>query len=193
MLTPGVRPTFKVSRERRRRPPLDYAEAVEKWAREHGGHAKLVWYEKPINCWAVVLSFRVGDPRAKTNADGEPVFLHDWKQPEWWAKYAPGRAKRHPRTNRIMPAAYAYELDELGVEGIIERLDRGNILSGRGQFTSVEQAGEKTKQDHKDSRERLRQQRKDEAGHRARDRRRSLYKIPFLPVGIELTKESKTA
>lgn len=186
MLKLGVRRRARVSRHRGRRAPLDYHEAVEKWARERGGHAKLVWYEDPMNCWAVVLSYKVGDPRAAGPDDGEPVFLHDWKSAEWWERNAPRRAKRHHRSNRVMPASYAYELDELGVQGIIERLDRGNILSGRGEFTSSEQAGRVQVEKWRDAKHRNRLSRRDDAKHRALENRRWWHKIPFLPVGIDL-------
>lgn len=185
MLTAGVRERVRVSRNTGRRAPVEYSDAVEQWAREHGGHAKLVWLEHPMNCWCVKLSFRIGDPRCGSDMDGEPVLLHDWWTAEQWAKRKPKFARRHKRLNTIMAGNYAYELDELGVAGIIERLDRGNILSGRGEFKSVQDAGDRQSQKHKDDMDKLRRNQMDDAGHRARDKRRSLYKIPFLPVGVE--------
>lgn len=171
----------RVSQVRGRRAPVEYADAVEMWARGNGGHATLKWLEDPMNCWAVILSFKPNDPRAGTDADGEPVLLHDWKPAEWWAKYQPERARRHPRTNRIMPANYAYDLEELGISEIIERLDRGNILSGRGEFQSAEQAGRAQVEKFRTDKHRRRRAARDEASHRAKDRRRSLLGIPLLP------------
>jgi len=176
---------------------VEYSDAVEKWARGHGGHAKLKWLPDPMNCWAVILSYRVGDPRQATDSDGEPVLLHEYWPAEKWAKLKPERARRHPQRNTIMAGNYAFELDELGVEGIIAKLDKGNILSGRGEFKSAEHAGDVQRQKHKDDMDKLRRSSIDDAGHRALDKRRSLYKIPFLGVGISFdasgkTKESKT-
>ena len=34
-------------------------------------------------------------------------------------KLKPGLARRHPRDNRVMAGNYAFELDELGVEGAV--------------------------------------------------------------------------
>jgi|TARA_Y100000310_G_scaffold273098_1_gene288389 hypothetical protein len=167
---------------------VEYSDAVELWARGRGGHAKLKWLPDPMNCWAVILSYRAGDPRQASPEDGEPVLLHDWKDAKWWHRYHPERVKRHERSNEIMPCGYAYELDELGVSGILERLDRGNILSGRGEFDSAEEAGRKQVEKFKDEKHKRRLDARGDAGHRARDIRRQVMKIPFLPVGVEFTK-----
>jgi hypothetical protein len=164
---------------------VEYRDAVELWARERGGHASLKWMSDPMNCWAVVLSYKVGDPRQSSPEDGEPVLMHDWKDAKWWGKYHPERAKRHHRSNQIMPCAYAYDLDELGVSGMLERLDRGNILSGRGQFGSAEEAGRTQVEKFRDEKHKRRRSKRDDVDHRSRQMRRRLLKIPFLPVGIQ--------
>lgn len=191
MLKPGIKQRVRVARglpTSGRPVPAEYAEAVEAWARDHGGHAKLKWMRAPMNCWAVILSYRPGDPRLKSSKDGEPVLLHDYWTAEQWAKRAPARARRHPRTNAIMAGSYAYELDELGVEGIRQRLDRGNMLSGRGQFgqQTPEQVGMAQVEKHHVRQEKRKADAMDNAGARARDKRRSLLKIPFLPVGVDI-------
>ena len=193
MLKAGIRHRARVSRDRGRHAPLEYSEAVEKWAREHGGNATLKWLAAPMNCWAVILSYRIGDPRQSELSDGEPVLLHDYWSAKKWAKLKPDIAPRHTRSREIKPGSYAYELDELGVEGIIERLDRGNILSGRGQFRSSEHAAEEGRKTEQMRSEKRTADGQDNARHKAKDLRRSLYKIPFLPVGVELTKETETA
>jgi len=172
--------------------PVDYAEAVEKWAREHGGHAKLKWLPSPMNCWAVILSYKVGDPRAMDQqSEGEPVLLHDYWPASRWEKEAPSRARRHQKTGAIVHGYYAYELDELGVEGIIQRLDRGNMLSGRGEFgtKTPEQVGLGQVEKHKTTQARRLETARDDAGARARDIRRRTYKIPFLRVGISFGRD----
>lgn len=171
---------------------MEYSDAVELWARNHGGHARLKWLVDPMNCWAVILSFKAGDPRQAGPDDGEPVLLHDWKDAKWWMKHHSGRAKRHKRDNRIMPSSYAYELDELGVSGITERLDRGNILSGRGLVNSAEESGDARREKFRDAKHKRRLDARGDAGHRAKDKRRSLYKIPFLPVGIDFNTTKET-
>lgn len=191
MLEAGVRQRVKIGRTGTRLVPPDYADAVENWARAHGGHATLRWMPAPMNCWAVILSYRVGDPRQAGPDDGEPVLLHDYWTAQEWARRSPARARRHRITNQIIAGNYAYELDELGVEGIIARLDKGNILSGRGQFTSPADAKEQQTKKHETANERRRASAMDNAGARARDIRRSRMKIPFLGVGIEFGSHAK--
>lgn len=196
-MQPGVRQRAQVGRggvTSGRPVPNEYAEAVEGWARAHGGHAKIKWLAHPMNCWAVILSYKVGDPRAEDKrSEGEPVLLHDYWTAKEWEQRSPRKARRHKRTNAIMPGNYAYELDELGVEGIIARLDRGNMLSGRGEFgkKTLEQVGLDTVTDHRSRMEKIREKKRDDAGARARDKRRTLLKIPFLPVGISFGKNKE--
>jgi hypothetical protein len=169
---------------------VEYSDAIETWARGHGGHAKIKYMVDPMNCWAVILSYRVGDPRQAGPDDGEAVLLHDWRTAEWWNKHHPDRAKRHPRNNAIMPCGYAYELDELGVSGIIARLDKGNILSGSA--LNPEQQGRAQVEKFRDAKHKRRLDARGDADHRAKDRRRSLLKIPFLPVGVEFNTTKET-
>lgn len=193
MLKAGVRFRPRVGRasDHRSRPvPSEYADAVETWARQHGGHATLRWLPAPMNCWCVILSYRAGDPRQQGADDGEKVLLHDFWSAEQWMKHAPQRAPRHKVTGQIRSGAYAYELDELGVEGLITRLNQGNILSGRGQFTSLEQPVAEQRAKHHAASEKRREAAKDNAGARARDIRRSIMKIPFLGVGISFGKKA---
>ena len=75
--------------------------------------------------------------------------------------------------------------DELGVSGIIERLDRGNILSGRGRVNSAEESGREQVEKFRDAKHKRRLDARSDADHRAKDRRRSLLKIPYLRVGVE--------
>lgn len=192
MLKLGLSHRPRVSRVTGRRAPVEYSDAVEKWARAHGGHAKLKWLEHPMNCWAVILSYRVGDPRQMTDSDGEPVLLHEYWTAEQWQKRRPDRVRRHRVTNVVLPGNYAFDLDELGVEGILQRLDRGNILSGRGEFSSVQDAADSSRRKHENAMEKMRSDKVENAGYRARDKRRSLLKIPFLPVGIDINRKEQS-
>lgn len=201
MLAPAVVPEFRVSRNRRRIAPVEYRDAVETWARSRGGHADIVWVGPPANVWQVRLSLRVGDPRHQTGESFEAVHLHDWWTADEWLKRKPDLARKRALTRqarpgkrayRVMGGYYAYELDELGIEGIIARLDRGNLLSGRGEFKSAEQAAETQRQRWRDLKHKRRRDEREDARHRSLDLRRHLLKIPFLPVGIELTRTATT-
>lgn len=185
----GIQRRYRVTRDRHRKAPADLRDGVELWARKHGRTADLRWYEAPMNCWAVMLGFRPGDPRLKAGEQAEPVFLHEWRDAEWWAKNDPLRARRHPRSNRIMPAYRAYELDELGLSGILRILDRGDLLSGRGEFRSAAEAGRAQVEQYRAEKHRRRLFARDEAKHRASNdgNRRRRLKIPLIPVGIEFS------
>jgi len=202
MLSAGVRPTYKVGRNQGRRAPVEYRDAVEAWARGHGGHGDIVWVPAPANVWQVRLSLKAGDPRLQFGEGFETVELHDWWSAEQWLKNKPDLAKRRAasrvarpgkRSHRITPGYYAFELDELGIEGILSRLSRGNLLSGRGEFKSAEEAGDIQRQKHRAAKEKRRLDEREDARHRSLDIRRSLLKIPFLPVGIEFTKGTTTS
>lgn len=191
MIEAGVRRRVRVNRETRRRAPADLRDGVELWARKHGRSADLKWYGSPMNCWAVMLGFRPGDPRYAAGEKAEPVFLHEHRSAEWWAANDPRRARRHHRTNRIVAGYRAYELDELGLSGIIRILDRGDLASGRGEFSSAAEAGRAQVEKYRTDKHRRRRAARDEARHRATNdgMRRRLLKIPLLPVGIEFTQD----
>ncbi len=174
--------------------PVEYRDAVELWARQFGGHADIRWVPHPANVWQVLLQLKPNDPRRAAGEEWETVELHRFIP----KPYAPGvtaeeqkKLRRHPRTNAIMPGFIAYELDELGVSGVVEFLSKGSLMSGRGQFTSAEQAGEHVRQQTRDERTKEREGQRERARERALDRRRTHLKIPFLPVGIELRREPK--
>lgn len=160
-------------------------DGVELWARKHGRAADVKWYGAPMNCWAVVLGFRAGDPRLAQGESAEPVFLHEWRSAGWWAEHDPRGARRHHRTNRIMGAYKAFELDELGLSGIIEILDRGDLQSGRGEFRSAAEAGRQSVETFRTAKHRRRRAARDESEHRAKFDRRKFLKIPLIGVGIE--------
>lgn len=184
MLSAGVRQRMRVTRNRGRRAPVEIRDGVELWARKHGRTADVVWYDAPMNCWAVKLGFRPGDPRLREGLKAEPVFLHEWKSAAWWAKNDPRRARRHYRSNQIMPGYRALDLDELGLGGIIQFLDRGDLLSGRGEFSSAEAAGRAKVEEFRTDKHRRRRAARDDAEYRAKYDRRKFLKLPLIPVGI---------
>lgn len=181
----GVRQRVQVNRHGGRTAPVEISDGLELWARQHGGHASLKWLDAPMNCWVVRLSLKVGDPRLQSDKPYEQVYLHEYRDAEWWAKHAPEKARRHQRSNRIMGGSYAFDLDELGLEGVIQILDRGNLLSGRGEFRSAEEAGRKQVEKFRSAKHKRRLSLREDARHDALDKRRSILKIPFLPIGIE--------
>ena len=174
--------------------PYEFRDTAELFARRYGGHGDIVWVAAPVNCWQVRFTLKPGDPRLRHPDDGthyEAVLLHEFVDP--------AREPTHPKIdslprdhkNRLKPAFVAIELDDLGISGLQEILEKGSLLSGRGEFTSSEQAAKAVLDRHRNHRERTRQQLRDAARHRTLDDRRSLLDIPTVPVGIDLQGANK--
>ena len=187
----GIQKTYRATLDRSRKAPAEIRDGVELWARKHGRTGDVKWYDAPMNCWAVRLGYRPNDPRARDGSKHEVVFLHEWKSAEWWAENDSMRARRHHRTNRIMPAYRAFDLDELGLGGVIEFLDRGDLLSGRGEFSSAAEAGRVQVEKFRDEKHRRRREAQDNAAYRAKHDRRKFLNIPLIGVGIEFTPKEK--
>lgn len=185
---------YAPGRQSSRVAPVEYRDAVALYAREIGASGDIVWVDAPVNCWQVRLSLKPDDPRCR-RMDGENVeavelqkFVHpDPAHPA----YPRGDVKlleklrRHPRTNRLMPGYVALRLGDLGVSGVVEILQRGSLLTGRGEFDSMEEVLAHV---HGRNRERLaksREAHREAARNLAATTRRRVLKIPFLPVGIE--------
>ena len=124
--------------------PNEFRDAAALYARGFGATGDVVWVGDPINCWQVRLSLSPGDPRLRGRDDEvyETVELQEFVHPDpGHASYPKDSRKlqhlrRHPRTNHLLPGYVAFELDELGVSGLTEMLERGSLLSGRGDYKS---------------------------------------------------------
>lgn len=185
-----------VTRERQpsRVAPVEYRDAVALYAREIGASGDIVWVDAPVNCWQVRLSLNPNDPRCRRMKGEavETVELQRWVHPDpahpSYPKDDPRlleRLRRHPRTNLRMPGYVAFELTDLGVSGVVEILQRGSLLTGRGEFNSLEEVLEVVDRRERDKRDREREAHRQGARDLAAATRRKVLKIPFLPVGIE--------
>ena len=181
----------------RRLAPVEYRDAVALYARQHGGGGDIIWMGAPVNCWRVQLTLKPDDPRLKGKDDEvyETVDLQQYVHPDPTHPAYPrsdpkllDKLRRHPRNNRLMPGYVAFELDELGVSGVTEMLERGSLFSGRGEFQSAEEAMRVIMDRRRGVLAENRQRQRDETGALARDVRRRVLKIPFLPVGISFQK-----
>lgn len=190
-VTPEVRQRMRVGRQRGVRASAEFTTAVEEWARAYGCSAKLEWAPDPANAWIVKIELKPNDPRRRSeNPDdhSEVVVLHDWHEVEWFHQNNKmDQCRRHPRTGRPIAGYYAPRLDEMGVTGIIARLERGSLTSGRGAGgkKTAEQLAEDRRQQFRADKDRRRRNLRDDAVHDAMQKRRHRLKIPFLPVGIE--------
>lgn len=172
--------------------PAEFRDAVELHARKSGAHADIVWVPEPVNMWQVRITLKPNDPRRRGDSGVETVELHEWLSAEEWRTKDPRSAPRDAG-GRIRAGYRSYELDELGVSGVVEILEKGSLTSGRGQFDSALEAANHVQERHKTSQERTRRSKRDDAKHTFLDQRRRVLKIPFLPVGIELnSKESSS-
>ena len=176
--------------------PNEYRDAVELYARSVGAHADIVWAEPPVACWQIRLALNPGDPRCRRQ-DGEAlevVHLHEYVHPDpdhpSYPRHDPALLKRltrrHPRTNRLLPAHVPIELDELGMSGIIGILEKGSLLTGRGEFQSTEEALHHLRRHHHGVRARSRADQKQSVRDYARALRRQIFDIAFEPVAIDI-------
>ena len=173
--------------------PAEYRDAVELFARQYGGHGDVIWIPNPGNVWQARLELAPNDPRRKAQ-EFESVLLHRFVSPqgrEWNDPKVRDRLRKD-RFNRPVPGYVSYELDEIGVERLTDFLERGSLLSGRGEFTSAEDALRVVMQQNAQVSGTRFKDAKDQAMQRSEAYRRSLLKIPYLPVGIDLQQRSNT-
>ena len=147
--------------------PGEMQDAVEMWARSRGRHAKLV-YLPALRTYAVEIDLKGDDPRMKGWQEGrlsvkptETVYLH----------YQP--VKNGKPASHFVPM----QLGEMGVEGLLEILNRGDTTSGRGEFSSpqdvVQEVGRRN--------DALEESVKKAARDNARQRGRDLYRHSHVP------------
>ena len=158
------------------RPPVEIADAVEMYARESGRHATLHFV--PLAGWMARFTLRSDDKRMtlyQENRVGDPPTEDVWFH------------KPNPRSKeRGQPAYIQYSLDELGVSGVRQFLERGNTWSGRGEFYSIEEQAAKAMKANAAMKEGFRAEQKELNRYEQREKRRSRFRIPILPVGVEL-------
>lgn len=180
----------------KRQAPNEFREAVGSWARQYGGMGDVVWVAEPINCWAVRLSLKDGDPRLRNPDEGthfEQTLLHEWVDPRREPDHPKRDKLRRDARNSRMPGYAAIELEELGVEGLIQILDKGSTMSGRGEFQSPMDAFRHVQNRHREDREKVREAALDTARQRVTARRRQALGIPFVGVIANLTTDTTSS
>ena len=151
--------------------PAEMQDAVERWARKSGRHAEIVWKPPPLACFAVEISLRQDDERLKAYREGdlkeepkEVVHLHRWTGDEY----------------------EAIHLHELGTQGLLTNLRKGDTWSGRGKFDSLSDAIQHSVQEWKDRKEKEREESRQRAIDLGMSVRRQVMEIPLKRVGIDL-------
>lgn len=162
-----------MSPSERQQIPCEIADAVELWARQWGRHGT-IGMNQALRCPVIELSLKSDDPRLKHWQEGrlkyepkESILLH-------YQRTEPDGSKS--------VHFYPLNLEELGVSGVLEILDRGNMWSGRGEYENFQKAAQVMGEYN----EKLKQQMKDAAVEegrlRARDMRRQVLGLPLVSV-----------
>ena len=154
--------------------PWEMADAVELWCRDHGRHGKLLW-NPVVRCYEVRMDLKPADPRMEGWRSGrlkrkpvEPVYLH--------------------RQEVVGGPYVAISLDELGVEGLKARLDRGNMWAGRGDYHNIHEATLAIDAHNLEVEQKMKDEAVGNARLNARDHKRQLFNEPLVTVPDDLEK-----
>jgi hypothetical protein len=148
--------------------PWEFADAVEIWCREHGRHGTMVW-NPVLRCPDIRMDLKPDDPR-----------LEGWQN---------GRLKHKPyehvylhHQTEIGGPLVAIDLYELGIEGLKERLDRGNLMSGRGEYDNIYNATLAVDAHNLEVEQKMKDTAIENARLRARDNKRRILDQPLVAV-----------
>lgn len=173
--------------------PVDIQDAVELYARDHGRTATLHFIPtligqggRPLRgAWVARFSLRCNDKRMILYRDGhasEPPMEDVWF-------HLPNPKAGQPIAGLLdtrEPDFVAIDIAQLGASGVRAFLEKGNTWSGRGEFASVEDQLMKTREANAAVRARFRAEQKEANRLEQREKRRWWFKIPFLPVQVDL-------
>lgn len=162
------------------RPPAEFADAVELYARRTDRHGTLKFIPPPVNCWVVQLSLKGNNPllggwqgQKLEEEPCEPVYL--------WRPSTPKETAKAGREHFV-----GYKLDELGVTGMIALLEQTDTFSGRGQYASQKDAIRDQANKAESGVAKLVDEARKGAVEVGLDKRRQVFGIPYLGVGIDL-------
>lgn len=153
--------------------PSAISDAVSQWARSWGRSVRWQWVDYPgLSCWAVHLSPLPDDPKLEAVQAG---------------RWAPEDADEHVL---LIEGGRAMDLEQYGATGVIQWLERGNMRSGRGEVGSLNEQVRRHREQREEAMKRRRADARDIALEKAKAVRRRIFKIPFLPVGVDLQRRS---
>lgn len=159
--------------------PADLSDAVILWARGQGRRSRGVEWDADIGCFVIRLSRREDDPIHEARRQGriseqdamETVELRGWV----WTDEAKGQG-------RFLP----YDLEQFGPSGLVEMLDRGNVATGRGEYTSLQHYIGATVARNRAKKEAWKRQAEDQTRETANRYRRTILGLPQVPVTANL-------
>ncbi len=163
--------------------PVEFRDAVEMWARGVGRHADVV-YVAPIHAWQVRLSPMPNDPRLVLYQQGKVPYEELWETVELLEPLTPEEKRKYPN---FRGDYRPINLSDLGVDGLVALLDKGNTWSKRGDFGSIQEALCVARARQKEGRAKMERNLAQTARDIAMEVRRRVAKIPFLRVGIDLS------
>lgn len=162
-----------IARVGRSRPrvPVEIADAVEKWARRYGRHARVVFIEHtdpPIP--QVRITPMHDDPIRAADIPPEEkeeaIELMEWDEEK--GSYVPK------------------DLHELGAQGVIRFLNKGNTFAS-GEFDSLEEASEEARKSRERAAKKAYRDGKEDARAVGRAVKNQLLDIPKHRTGIDLS------
>lgn len=176
--------------------PPEIRDAAELWARKAGRSATV--HFAPLAGWFARLSLKANDPAMRAWHEGrapepatEDVYFHvknpfEGRHMSLADVKADARFKNMPlidwwgEKRAMLPTYLQLDILQMGASGVTAYLEREDTWSGRGQYASLDAEVKARQESDRIGKESLRQQMEDQAGERAKDRRRQIAKIPFL-------------
>lgn len=172
--------------------PVSLADEVEHYARASGRSGTLHFIPTSLRgrqvlsgTWVARFTLRPDDKRMQLYQQGlapepplEDVWIHEAN---------PRAGQMNSQTREREPDYIPLDIVLMGTTGLREFLEKGNMWSGRGMFDSPEDELNRSRDRQTESREKLKANARFDAVKKAAETRRWRFKIPFLPVEIDLS------
>jgi hypothetical protein len=171
------------------RVPVEIADEVERFARDHDRHATTEFVpilrrgNRVAGTWVARFSLKKEDKRMKLFQEG---FMEKAPTEDVWFHVRNPRSQEHGQ-----PEMLCLDIYQMGPSGVRAFLERGNTWSGRGEFSSLVDQTRLAREANEQMKEKNRRDQKEASRYRAREQRRRRLRIPLLPVGIDLRGETK--
>lgn len=160
--------------------PWQFDDAVKLWAREHGKANATIRWNAATKCAVIEFTLRNDDPRMRHWQEGrlkfepkETVFLNK--------QVTDGKGKAYG-------PYVAIDLEQLGVSGLIDMLNEGDVQSGTGRYRDMQEAIHAIEGRNEQMRAKMREAAVENARLRARDMRRQVFDLPLVSVPENLEK-----
>lgn len=167
--------------------PPEYRDAVGLWARDHGRGGGDLVYIPAIDCWQVRLNPMPNDPRMEMVQKGKIDRSELYETIELMEPRSPEEIAASDDKSPYRPI----RLEDLGIDGVLALLDKGNMWSKRGEFNSLQEAVVAARVRQQKGKEETRRAVREGVKEAFQEVRRVVNKIPFLTVGADLKPPSR--